>query len=391
MLKSLISPGSLAEYLNARRDGIFLSLSERIERSTFRNFFVTFLLLGICALFSFIFSKTFTRDWVPIVTPQFYLSASIVVCAASFFAILWRFFARAGKSLFMFFAFALALAGFHLVGPFTEGKLSLDTSAFNILTTYLILFLALYIVRGKSFNFQFLSLFGASVFTVLLYAYLSKDLLRLDGKWINQSNRIIFIFSVFVAERLSRTQASGNFWDRLVFFFNPAYLFTPLPLKSSQLNDEDDVFSLVKGCYDIVLCTLAMAAAQAIDHKYIADQVVYMDLSLIETGYYKYLIYYFRSLAWIGFPIAICRLFGMRMNDYFDKPLLATNPLDRWRKWNTYYYQWFYSFIFFPLLKRKHSVFFAVMVVFFVTLVLHLGMSNYNLFFPSVNSLSDVQ
>lgn len=395
MIAAFKSPADLSMYLNSRRDNFFRFLAVRVENSPIRNFWIFGLYSILCLLFSGMFYAALHSLWLPMeakgnVTPQTYISSPIIIVVSVLFAFIWRCFPKPGKSLYWIGAFCTILLSLHFVPILTSGKLSTYTSLYNVVGAYLVLFLVLLVVRGQSFNIQFLSLFVASIATMIFISLIASSGVEIDGIWANQANRLIILFSVVASERISRAQVFQRLTDKVAYFFHPAYLFTPIPLRAEQINNTDDVFSVLKGSYDICLCALAMIATLALESRFINAQFDYAKQGLLELGFYKYLTYYLRSLAWIGFPIAICRLFGMKMDDYFDKPLLAVSPFDRWRKWNTYYYQWFYSFIFFPLLKKRIAVFAAVMTVFFVTMLIHLGSSTINLFLPSRDSLTDV-
>lgn len=395
MIAAFKSPADLSSYINSRRDNFFRFLATRIEKSPHSVLWIFGLYSILCTLFAGMFYAALTYVWLPLeakgnVIPLTYVSSPTIIITSLIFAFLWRCFPKPGKAPYMIAAFVTILILFNSIATLTSGRLTTHTSAYNIIGAYLVLFLTLLLVRRQSFNVQFLALFASSIGVMLGFALITSSGTIIDGVWANQANRIVILFSVFAAERVSRTQTFQTWSEKLAYFFHPAYLFTPLPLRSEQINNSDDIFSVLKGSYDVCLCALAMIATLALEKRFINSYFDYATHGVLEIGFFKYLTYYLRSFAWIGFPVAICRLFGMKMEDYFDKPLLAVSPFERWRKWNTYYYQWFYSFIFFPLLKKKYPVFISVMAVFYVTMIIHLGASTINLFVPSRESLIDV-
>jgi len=74
-------------------------------------------------------------------------------------------------------------------------------------------------------------------------------------------------------------------------------------------------------------------------------------------------------LAWIAFfayawkvymdfsgytdiAIGVARLCGYRITENFDRPFLATNPADFWRRWHITLSQWIQGYLFMPVAKR---------------------------------------
>ena len=98
-------------------------------------------------------------------------------------------------------------------------------------------------------------------------------------------------------------------------------------------------------------------------------------------GFLKYIFYYLASCAWIEIPVALCQwMGGMSLPQGFNFPLLAVNPFERWRTWNSYYYRWFSWNIFIPAQKKTRSSFIAVALVFLFTIFIHCGRDNIYIF-----------
>lgn len=369
-------------------------LTRWIDGSKYQKIYITALFLALIGLFLGFYYIVHNEDWLPTKVEnryiyQLYNGIPLIIAISSLGALLTNLFGAITRNFFILGSFIGALLSLQFADTSQWQHISLENTLTNILTTYGVFFVAYSLVRERSFNFQFLFMLLISTAIIVTVGALNRSGVTVMGVWANQSNRLIFVFSMFISERLSRPKERPELSQTLAFFFTPAHLFTPVPLSLDQVRSREGTFAIPKGSYDLIICMLAFLAAMFIETSYPPDKVLQVKESILKIGVMNYVVYYFKSLSWIGLPIGICRIFDLKMPDYFDKPLLATSPAERWRKWNTYYYQWFYSFIFFPLQKRKNNLFVSVMAVFFATLVLHLGTSNFNLFLPSAVSLAD--
>lgn len=394
MAKVFQSPGNLTEFLNSKRDTAIAAVARWIDGRKYQKIYVTTLFLSLIGLFLGFYYIVHNQDWLPTDVEyrylyQLYNAIPLIVAVSSLAALLANLFGLVTRNFFILISFIGALLVLQSAETSLWQNISLDSTLANVLVIYGIFFVAYSLVHEKSFNFQFLFMVLISTAVIVTVGALNRSGVPVRGILASQSNRLIFVFSMFISERLSRPKERPELGQTLSLFFTPAHLFTPVPLSFENVRSNDGTTAILKGCYDLIICMVALLIALLIETHYLPEKALQAKESLLHSGTVNYIVYYLRSLSWIGLPIGICRLFGLRMSDYFDKPLLATSPADRWRKWNTYYYQWFYSFIFFPLQKRKHSLFVSVMAVFFATLVLHLGGSNYNLFLPSWSSLAD--
>ena len=52
--------------------------------------------------------------------------------------------------------------------------------------------------------------------------------------------------------------------------------------------------------------------------------------------------------------IGLMNLVGHSVPERYNYPLLATSPLDFWRRWNTYVNSWLEKYVFIPLTRRLH-------------------------------------
>lgn len=72
--------------------------------------------------------------------------------------------------------------------------------------------------------------------------------------------------------------------------------------------------------------------------------------------------------------IALFRFFGVDADDNFRWPLLATSPVELWRRWNIYNRKLLLKFVYFPLGGKHHRVYRNILATFLASaLLLHTG------------------
>jgi hypothetical protein len=111
----------------------------------------------------------------------------------------------------------------------------------------------------------------------------------------------------------------------------------------------------------------ALLIAWMFFHIGIEDHV----LGFFSRGLRQYIFYY---LAWLGITrcsYAGALILGYRLEPVTRFALLATSPLDRWKRWNLYYYDWFLLYIFLPVSRKTRSLTFGVVAVFALNFIIH--------------------
>jgi hypothetical protein len=73
---------------------------------------------------------------------------------------------------------------------------------------------------------------------------------------------------------------------------------------------------------------------------------------LLMAGGLRFLIEYAVHSGLASIQIGFMRLIGYTIPERYNYPLLATSPLDFWRRWNTYVSGWLGKYVFLPLTRR---------------------------------------
>ncbi|MGE5084811.1 MAG: hypothetical protein ACM3MG_00820 [Bacillota bacterium] len=169
--------------------------------------------------------------------------------------------------------------------------------------------------------------------------------------------------------------------EYLSYVFSPSVFLTPLPVPSKEWKFSQSTKVRLVGFSNLIINIAYVAAAVALKIWVIIPMEPKTFLSYIAYGFFKYIFYYLASCAWIEIPVSLCQwMGGMPLISGFDFPLLAPNPFERWRTWNTYYYRWFGWNIFIPVQKKTKSSFLSVALVFLFTMFIHSGRDNIYLF-----------
>lgn len=77
----------------------------------------------------------------------------------------------------------------------------------------------------------------------------------------------------------------------------------------------------------------------------------------------------FSALVDIGRGASL--LLGIKLSPNFDRPYLATSPVDYWRRWHISLGIWMRKYVFFPVLLRTRSTYFAIATTMLVVAIWH--------------------
>lgn len=245
---------------------------------------------------------------------------------------------------------------------------SADRIAISIAGTALALgavFAVGHLARARSDGQRILLGFAVGLGVNFLYQWFSTQVTPIRP-WLN-IRMLPLISMIFVVDPGFRKSLSAS----LRYLFGGFHFLAPVSLSSTQMQTRSEK-AYSKGFWDIFLSftfsLFATVCALMISEE---NGLFAFGEHLILQGFIKYMYYYFSSCAWIGFSVGAARMMGLDLPDYFAQPLLATNPFDRWRRWNTYFYNLTFSLIYFPILRVVPSVFLAVFVVFLFSWSVH--------------------
>ena len=97
-------------------------------------------------------------------------------------------------------------------------------------------------------------------------------------------------------------------------------------------------------------------------------------LNGLETliGVYSLAIYIYADFSgYTDMARGIARLLGFKLSTNFDLPLLASSPVDFWRRWHISLSTWFRDYIYYPLFFKTKNIYLAVVASFFLNSLWH--------------------
>ncbi len=103
-------------------------------------------------------------------------------------------------------------------------------------------------------------------------------------------------------------------------------------------------------------------------------------LSTLETWRFlilSFFLFYLDFSAYSDIAIGSSRLFGLRIMENFDWPILATNPAVYWKRWHMSLSGWCQSYIYMPVLGMTRSPYYAVFAAFTCIGLWHSGSWNW--------------
>lgn len=211
-----------------------------------------------------------------------------------------------------------------------------------------------------------------SLFVIALENYLAVGWSEFENLLMGYPQRYFFIlYLAFMNEQSHDTDQSTLFKRNIL---HPTQLLYPIPTQPYYWEapaSEARVKNRARGLVDLMICAIL---------AYLLLQLQTLELGkeenewlrAIRSGTIGYLILYLYSCIGISLPVAAARLMGYNLPNAYEMPLLAASPQDRWRRWNTYFYQ-FYMWVFYlPVFRKTKSLFLSVILTFVVTAFFHI-------------------
>ncbi len=183
----------------------------------------------------------------------------------------------------------------------------------------------------------------------------------------------IFAFFSLLALMIGRVPGLHSIRSLLLWAFQPGHLIGPYPVIPNSSKMEEPIQPIVKGIYDLHLALLlffCLGAVPAVCNLFSWHSEILV-IRILAEGTQKYIQFYFG--AWLTLLLASgsLRLMGFSIHDPFDWPLLASSPIERWRRWTIYHYEWCMALVYLPLQRMFRSGFLSIMVVFLITYLMH--------------------
>ncbi|MGZ6480578.1 MAG: hypothetical protein ACXWQE_14805 [Bdellovibrionales bacterium] len=240
-----------------------------------------------------------------------------------------------------------------------------------ILSTQFLMWFVFLRVKNLSSLGKILSSAITCMLLFLVYSYFREGWFGLKTIIMMKPQRFILLLLPPLFSMNSDMGAESK-WLSFKMFFFPFNMISPLPTTLGQWKNPELVWpSQVRGFFDVVLGTLFIVLTFYTNLLQPPPTGAMTFAQFVGFGCISYVEFYLVACGTLTTAVGFARLLGFDMYDAFTLPLLAASPYDRWRKWNTYYFNFLRWFVYLPLIRRLRSIFIPVMITFVVTLFLH--------------------
>lgn len=190
--------------------------------------------------------------------------------------------------------------------------------------------------------------------------------------WLYSPLHLVLFSSIYIMHEVSAMRPKLRMIDSLASLFSPMMLVSvfPIPVHSFPSSDTtiDDAGRRRQslGVLSVAYGALALGASVLL--------LRYVRLWALPWLLKGWLIYLGYVLLWIGYSrlsYGCAIAMGYQLQAPTQWAILAANPLDRWKRWNIYFYEWFLVYVYLPVQRRTRSIALAVFCVFALNFVLH--------------------
>ena len=197
--------------------------------------------------------------------------------------------------------------------------------------------------------------------------------------------RYIFIFYLVLVDQSFQKTEKFSLFSKSIFF--PGQLIYPIPTQPYYwlLVDTEINRNRIKGIFDLLICAGFTFLLFELEDWYI--KIFQLGPSWLLSSLVEYVGIYLFSCVSISTPVAIGRLLGYSLPSAYRIPFLAASPHERWRRWNTYFYNFYCWFFYLPFLKKTNSVFISITATFAITAFFHSREGNPFNFFSHMGPL----
>ena len=181
-------------------------------------------------------------------------------------------------------------------------------------------------------------------------------------------------------QHVGGTRFSFKNKETLKYLFSPALFLIVLPVKSEDCKKSAEVLTtMLQGLADVVvgICAFGLCALELSNwpQSNIHGGIYFLWLAGLRIS----LAHFFCCLGLFRFGSGVGRWLGFALPDNSCFAILATSPVDSWKRWSTYLYNWMLVAIFIPLQRRIKFVSVVFILTFIGLFLLHRSLGVVNL------------
>ncbi len=225
---------------------------------------------------------------------------------------------------------------------------------------------------------------------VILMPKLVQAVFRLDhGSWLDTNETLfagLFLrYAYYFYERRMGLTPAGRFWEHAAYLLFIPQVTGMLNLPPSEMRGRwgFGAKSLRRGFASVGWAALKIPCVVVLGRDVLPRFGYHRGYDALRAAprwalwtclLASYLYWLILVSAKFDLMVALFRFFGVNVDDNFNWPLLATSPVDLWRRWNIYNRRLLLKFVYFPLGGNRRRVYRNIMATFLASaLLLHTG------------------
>ena len=209
------------------------------------------------------------------------------------------------------------------------------------------------------------------------------------GTWLDLNQNVfmgLFLrYAYYFYERRRGLVPAGRFWEHVSFLLFVPQITGMLNLPPSEMSERwgFEWRSLGRGFASIAWALIKIPAVLWLERVVLPAWGYGRGYAALRSApmaavwtclLASYLYWTLLVSAKFDLMAALFRFFGVNVDDNFRWPLLATSPIELWRRWNIYNRRLLLKFVYFPLGGNRHNVYRNILCTFLASaLLLHTG------------------
>ena len=242
-------------------------------------------------------------------------------------------------------------------------------------------------VPGRDASLRFWTGLAAGV--ILLPKIIQNCLFLEHGSWLDVNQNLfagLFLrYAYYFYERRHGLVPAGRFWEHVAYLLFIPQVTGMLNVPPSEMHERwgYGTDSLRRGFASVGWAALKIPVVLVLGQQVLPTWGYDRGFAALHAGprwalwaclLASYLYWLILVSAKFDLMVALFRFFGLNVDDNFRWPLLATSPLDLWRRWNIYNRRLLLKFVYFPLGGNRRHVYRNIFCTFLPSaLLLHTG------------------
>lgn len=241
-------------------------------------------------------------------------------------------------------------------------------------TSYLFLVLPMLTLLKKQSGKKIALMILSTIFLVFLEVFIRREIgsVRRAASFLPTGRLVIPLILIVLEYKSYGWTLRLKDFKLLSYLFSPVLFLHPQPIPISRWHRKEDQFpAMFQGFVDLLACSAAFFICAILLLHVHVRQDLHPLLQLFLDGTKLSLSYLFGSFGVFRLAVGLGRWLGYNLPDATNFAILATSPLESWKRWSIYLYNWMFIVTFLPVLRKTKSNTLAVSFSFLVLFLTH--------------------